>query len=148
MRYFEDIETGDSHDLGSHTFTESEITAFAREYDPQPFHVDPEAARDSAFGGLIASGWHTASVCMRLLVENYLNDSASAGARGVRELRWHAPVRPGDTVSCRVEVLETEPASNPRIGNVVNRLTGHVDDRLVVEWTADAMFERRAARTE
>ncbi|MFB6191729.1 MAG: MaoC family dehydratase [Haloarculaceae archaeon] len=148
MRYFEDIEAGQSHDLGSHTFTEAGITAFAREYDPQPFHVDPEAARESSFGELIASGWHTASVCMRLLVENYLNDTASAGARGVRELRWHAPVRPGDTISCRVEVLETEPASNPHIGNVVNRLTGHVDGDLAVEWTADAMFERREVRTE
>lgn len=145
MRYWEDIDVGDVHEFGSHEVTETEITAFAEQYDPQPFHVDEELARESAFGGLVASGWHTGSLCMRMLVDNYLSESASAGARGIRELTWIEPVRPGDVLSCRLEVLETEPA-NERIGNVVNRLTGLVEDEPVIEWTADSMFERR--RTE
>ena len=144
MRYFEDIEVGDVHEFGSYEVTREELLTFAEQYDPQPFHVDEEAAEESMFGGLIASGWHTASICMRLLVDNYLSESASAGARGIRELQWIRPVRPGDTLSCRLEVLETE-AANERTGNVVNRLTGLVDGEPVIQWRADAMFERRSA---
>jgi acyl dehydratase len=142
MRYFEDIEVGDVHEFGSYEVTKEELLEFAEQYDPQPFHVDEEQASESMFGGLIASGWHTASICMRLLVDHYLSESASAGARGVRELRWLAPVHPGDTISCRLEVLETE-AANERTGNVVNKLTGLVDGEPVIEWTSDAIFERR-----
>jgi acyl dehydratase len=146
MRYYEDIEVGDVHEFGAYEVTEEEIVNFAEQYDPQPFHVDPEGAEESAFGELVASGWHTASICMRMLVDNHLNESASAGARGVRELKWLDPVRPGDVLSVRLEVLETEPASNPRIGNVVSKLTGIANgDREVIQWTADSMFERREA---
>lgn len=148
MRYFEDIEAGDVHEFGSHTVTKAEIVDFAEQFDPQPFHLDEDAAADSIFGGLVASGWHTASLCMRLLVDGYMSEAASAGARGIRDLRWKQPVRPGDTLTCRLEVLETEPdAGNPDVGNVVTRLTGIVDGETeVIQWEADAMFYREEAR--
>lgn len=144
MHYFEDMEVGDVKEFGERTVTEEEIRSFAEEYDPQPFHVDKEAAANSQFGGLIASGWHTASVCMRLLVDNHLSESASAGARGVRELKWIRPVRPGDTITCRLEILEKEPGDGP-VGTVVSELTGLVDGDPVIRWEAEAMFEKRDA---
>ena len=109
-QYFEDFEPGQIVELGSRTVTEEEIVAFAREWDPQPFHVDPDAARESVFGGLIASGWHTGAMWMRLYVDSLLGSAASQGSPGVEELRWLAPVRPGDTLTGRLEVLETVPS--------------------------------------
>ncbi|MCB1169684.1 MAG: MaoC family dehydratase [Leptospiraceae bacterium] len=109
MIYYEDIEVGQAFELGSYTVTEEEILEFARKYDPQPFHIDPEAARDSMFGGLIASGWHTASICMRLYVDTILNRSASMGSPGLDQLRWKRPVRPGDTLTGRFRVTERRP---------------------------------------
>jgi acyl dehydratase len=108
--YFEDFEPGRAYELGSHTITEEEIVAFARAWDPQPFHVDPEAARASPFGGLIASGWHTGSLWMRLYVDSILASAAAMGSPGIEELRWLAPVRPGDTLSGRLIVLEATPS--------------------------------------
>lgn len=117
--YFEDFEEGQVFGLGEKTLTKEEIVAFAREYDPQPFHVDEEAARGSAFGGLVASGWHTAAVFMRLYVDAVLHRAASMGSPGVEELRWLKPVRPGDPLSASLTVLGTEPSSrNPRRGTV------------------------------
>jgi acyl dehydratase len=104
--YFEDFEPGRAYELGRHTITEEEIVAFARAWDPQPFHVDPEAARASPFGGLIASGWHTGSLWMRLYVDSILASAAAMGSPGIEELRWLAPVRPGDTLSGRLIVLD------------------------------------------
>jgi acyl dehydratase len=106
-RHFEDIETGEIHDLGTYTADREEMIAFARRYDPQPIHVDPEAAADTIYGGLIASGWHTAGSCMRLVARGFLNDAASIGSFGLDDLRWTAPVRPGDTVSVTLDVAET-----------------------------------------
>jgi acyl dehydratase len=106
-RYFEDYVAGSVHEFGSILVDESEIIDFARRYDPQPFHTDPAEAQKSVFGGLIASGWHTASMTMRLLVEHYISHVASLGSPGVDELRWLKPVRPGDTLSLRVTLLET-----------------------------------------
>lgn len=142
MHYFEDMEVGDVKEFGERTVTKDDIQSFAEEFDPQPFHVDEEAAANSQFGGLIASGWHTASVCMRMLVDNHLSASASAGARGVRELKWIRPVRPGDTLSCRLEILEKEPGDGP-VGTIVSELTGLVDGEPVIRWEAEAMFEKR-----
>jgi acyl dehydratase len=142
VRYFEDIEVGEVAEFGDHTVTRQEIVEFAEQFDPQPFHIDETAAKASQFDGLIASGWHTASLCMRMLVDNYLSDSASAGARGVEELRWLRPVRPGDTLTCRLEVVETEASDRP-VGTVVSELTGLVDGEPVVRWQADTMFEKR-----
>lgn len=107
-RYFEDYLPGSVHEFGSVTIEESEIIEFGRRFDPQPFHTDPEAAKKTVFGGLIASGWHTASLAMRLLVDNYVSRVASLGSPGVDEIRWRKPVRPGDTLSIRVTVLESK----------------------------------------
>ena len=104
-RFFEDYVPGTVHDCGSVTVAESEVIEFARRYDPQPFHVDPLAARQSPFGGLIASGWHTAALMMRLYVDHYLSHVASLASPGIDELRWLKPVRPGDTLAVRVTVL-------------------------------------------
>ena len=108
--YFEDLEPGRVHELGSHTVSEEEIVAFARQWDPQSFHVDPEAAKESVFGGLIASGWHTGAMWMRLYVDSLLDGAASMGSPGIEELRWLAPVRPGDTLLGRLTVLEATPS--------------------------------------
>ncbi len=107
--YFEDFWAGQVVELGSHTVTEEEIVAFARQWDPQPFHVDPEAAKETVFGGLIASGWHTGAIWMRCYVDTLLGP-ASQGSPGIEELRWPAPVRPGDTLASRLTVLETTPS--------------------------------------
>ena len=105
-RYFEDYEADCTYDCGQRLVLESEIIEFAQRYDPQPFHVDPVEAGRSIYGGVIASGWHTGALTMRLLVENYVSTVASLGAPGIETLRWPAPVRPGDTLTVTVEVLE------------------------------------------
>ncbi len=107
-RYFEDYLPGDVHEFGFIAISEAEIIEFARRFDPQPFHIDPEAATQTAFGGLIASGWHTASITLRLLVDHYVSKVASLGSPGVDEVRWRQPVRPGDNLSVRVTVLEAK----------------------------------------
>ncbi|HXT89739.1 MAG TPA: MaoC family dehydratase [Trebonia sp.] len=118
-RYFEDYVPGLTVDCGSFSMSEAEIIAFAKEYDPQPFHVDPVGAKDGPFGGLIASGWHTTSMMMRQLVEHYVSPESSLGAAGVDEIRWPRPVRPGDTLHVRATVLEARrSASKPDRGIV------------------------------
>jgi acyl dehydratase len=118
-RYFEDYIVGAAHEFGSIAVEEAEIIAFARRFDPQPFHLDPQAAKESIFGGLIASGWHTASMMMRLVVDHYLTHTTSLGSPGVDELRWIKPVRPGDMLSVRATILEaTRSRSKPDRGLV------------------------------
>jgi acyl dehydratase len=120
--YFEDFEPGRVYELGSHTVTEEEIVAFGRAWDPQPLHVDPVAAESSPFGGLIASGWHTGSLWMRMYVDSMLGSAAAMGSPGIEELRWLAPVRPGDTLSARLVVLETTPSErHPGRGTLRSR---------------------------
>jgi acyl dehydratase len=120
-RYFEDYVEGDVHRFGSITVDGDEIIAFAKRFDPQPFHVDPKAAKLTQFGGLIASGWHTSSMAMRLFADNYLTKVASLASPGVDELRWLKPVRPGDTLSMRVTVLKATPSkSKPDRGAVTS----------------------------
>ena len=106
LSYFEDYVPGASYECGSVSFDQAGIVAFGKEFDPQPFHVDPVAAADSPYGGLIASGWHTASAVMRVLVENYLSAESSLGSPGLDEIRWPHPVRPGDTLRIRATVVE------------------------------------------
>jgi acyl dehydratase len=106
LSYFDDYLTGTTYDCGSVSVGEAEILAFAKQFDPQPFHVDPEAAAGGPFGGLVASGWHTAVLVMRQLVDRYLPEEASLGSPGLDEMRWPAPVRPGDTLRVRATVLE------------------------------------------
>ena len=107
-RYLEDYEPGSVHEFGTIAVEEADIIEFARCFDPQIFHTVPQAARDTIYGGLIASGWHTASMMMRLFVDYYLSGIASLGSPGVDELRWKKPVRPGDALSLRVTVMETK----------------------------------------
>jgi acyl dehydratase len=106
QRYFEDYIAGTVHEFGPITVAEDEIIDFARRYDPQDFHTDPELARQSMYGGLIASGWHTASMMMRLLVQEYLSPVSSLGSPGIDELRWLQPVRPADRLVVRVHILD------------------------------------------
>ncbi|WP_254532513.1 MaoC family dehydratase [Natrinema gelatinilyticum] len=145
MRYYEDIEVGETQEFGEYHVTKEEIIEFAERYDPQPFHVDEDAAAESAFGELVASGWHTASICMRMLVDGPIQDRASMGARGVDELRWKRPVKPGDTLSIRTEVLDKRVSeSDPRRGYVDSRLEGITQNGdVVISWIGLGMIARR-----
>ncbi len=106
MRYAEDFPVGVRRELGSTTLVEDEVIRFAREFDPQPFHVDKAAAEQGFYGGIIASGWHTCSLTMRIMVDNYLADAAALGSPGIDELRWLKPVRPGDRLTVYSTVRE------------------------------------------
>ena len=106
MRYWEDIREGEWVDCGSHGFTAEGIQAFAREYDPQPFHLEPEAAKKTVFGGIIASGFHTLALVNRLAHDCYLKDVASMGSTALDDVRWEQPVRPGDHLTLRLRVQE------------------------------------------
>jgi len=118
-RYFEDYIEGSVHEFGSIRVSPEDIIAFADRFDPQPFHTHPDSAKDTVYGGLIASGWHTGSLAMRLLVDHYLPGAASLGSPGLDELRWMRPVRPGDNLSIRVTILEARrSASKPDRGLV------------------------------
>jgi acyl dehydratase len=118
-RYFDDFKVGDVIDLGRHTITKHEIIAFARQFDPQAFHLDEEAAAQTMFGGLIASGWHTGSLMMRLLYEGAIKHTVSLGSPGIDEMRWLKPVRPDDTLAARMIVTECIPSrSRPDRGIV------------------------------
>src|SRR5689334_16130433 len=105
-RYFEDYVPGSIYEFGSISVDREEIISFAKRYDPQDFHTDPESAKQTVFGGLIASGWQTAGLMMRLYADHYLSKVASLSSPGVDELRWKLPVRPGDELSIRVTVVE------------------------------------------
>ena len=109
-RYFEDYVTGAVYEYGYITVTEAEILEFAQSYDPQPIHVDREFAAAGPFGGLIASGWHTAGVMMRMLCDHYVSRVASLASPGVDELRWATPLRPGDRLRLRTEIVEARPS--------------------------------------
>ena len=111
-RHLEDYVEGDIHEFGPITITEADIIEFGNKFDPQVFHTDPIKAKETAYGGLIASGWHTSSLFMRLFVENYLAGKASLGSPGVDELRWLQPVRPGDSLTLRVTVHKVKPSTS------------------------------------
>ena len=145
-QYFEDIDVGERREFGNRTVSRDEILEFATQYDPQPIHTDEAPATETMMGGLVASGWHTAAICMRLIVDN-MSDRAFAGARGIDELRWIQPVRPGDTLSLEVEVLEKRPADGrAEIGYVDERLTGYNQDGdAVISWISLEMVYRRSA---
>ncbi|MDY6821414.1 MAG: MaoC family dehydratase [Deferribacterota bacterium] len=106
MRYFEDLEVGEKKSFGSVKVDKDEIIDFAKKFDPQYFHIDEEAAKKSIFGSLCASGWYTASITHRMVVENYFKDLSVLGSPGGDTLRWRKPVFPGDTLSVELEVME------------------------------------------
>jgi acyl dehydratase len=149
MRYWEDFKVGDVTELGTVDVTEEEIVAFAERYDPQPFHVDPVAAERGPFGGLIASGWHTGALFMGLFVRGVLLDSAAMGSPGIEQVRWTAPVRPGDRLSARITVTGSQPsATNPQRGTIFT--TSEVfnqDGVLVMTMQARGFFARKATST-
>ena len=145
MRYFEDFQIGEVSELGPVSVSEAEIVEFAERFDPQPFHIDPEAAQASPFGGLIASGWHTTALFMGMFVRGVLLDSASLGSPGVEEIRWTAPVRPGDTLRGRSTISDVQPsATNPRRGTVItaNEVLNQ-DGEVVMRLKARGFFARR-----
>lgn len=144
-RYFEDYLPGAVHEFGSFTIEEADIIEFGRRFDPQPFHIDVEAARHSAFGGLIASGWHTASVTMKLLVDNYVSHVASLGSPGVDEIRWRKPVRPGDTLTIRVTVVESKLSrSKPGQGTIRSYIeTMNQHREVVMTWKGIGLMRCR-----
>ena len=122
MKYWEDFKVGEVEQIGGKRVDHEEIIAFARQYDPQPFHIDEVAAKQSMYGGLIASGWHTCAMVMRMMCDAYMLQSASVGSPGIDKLKWLKPVRPGDTINARRTTLETrESKSKPDIG-IVNNL--------------------------
>jgi acyl dehydratase len=158
MKFFDDIRIGDVREFGKHTFSAEDIKRFARSFDPQPFHVDEEAAKRSHFGGLCASGWHTTAACMRLIVDYHKRFAAEMIARGERpakigpspgfkNLKWLRPIYAGDTVTFASEVVEMRPsASRPQWG-VVRMQTFGINQKgeRVYEIENAAFIERRAA---
>ncbi len=143
--HLEDLQPGQVHDLGRRTLSRDEIVAFAREWDPQAFHLDEQAAAASIYGGLIASGWHTVCVFMRLFADGLLSRAAALGSPGIEELRWLKPVRPGDTLAARLEVLEVRPSrSKPDRGIVRARsVVVNQNDEEVLTFVATLLFGRR-----
>jgi acyl dehydratase len=143
--YFDDLPAGTVIDLGTYAVTKAEILDFARKYDPQPFHTDEEAAKASIFGGLIASGWHTCSMMMRLLCDSLLLRAASLGSPGIDEVRWLLPVRPGDTLHGRMEVVEARASkSKPDRGVIKSRWeVRNQNGELVMTMNGNGMYGRR-----
>ncbi|TPG22767.1 MaoC family dehydratase [Sphingomonas koreensis] len=125
MQYFEDIEVGATASFGGYEVTRDEVIAFARAYDPQPFHLSDEAAAATHFGRLSASGWHTCAMTMSMVVANLReHKQAGLGSPGIDELRWLKPVYPGDTLRCETEIIDKRPSrSRPEMGSYRNRMT-------------------------
>ena len=146
-RYFEDYVAGAVHRFGSIAVEEDEVIAFASRFDPQDFHTDPEAARRTVFGGLIASGWHTAGLMMRLYAEHYLTKVGSLASPGVDELRWIKPVRPGDTLAVRVTILDAVPSRSKPDRGVVTSFIEVLNqaEEVVMSMRAINMIKRRDA---
>jgi len=128
-RYFEDYIPGEVFEFGERTVSEAEIVEFARQFDPQYFHIDPEKAKTSRFGGVIASGWHTVSLVMRIYVDHFVSHVASLASPGTDEIRWPNPVRPGDTLRLRVTILDS-------------RLSRSKSDRGVVRSKLEALNQK------
>jgi acyl dehydratase len=139
VRYLEDLKPGQAFESRHHTITQEAIVAFAREYDPQPFHLDPEAAKSSFFGKLIASGWHTAALTMKMLTETRMDLAAGLIGAGMEDLKWPTPLVPGDTIHVRVEILEARASkSRPEIGIVRTHVrTMREDGSAVLEMIAN-----------
>ena len=146
-RWFEDYVPGAVCVFGDIEITEADIVEFARRYDPQPMHVDPAAAARGAFGGLIASGWHTIALVMRTLVEHYLSHVAAIVSPGIDELRWMAPVRPGDVLRVRVTVEEAIPSRSKPDRGLVRTLIEALNqrDEVVLSMRAMNLMRRRGA---
>lgn len=145
-RYYEDVTVGTEQTLGSWRVTKDEIVDFASRFDPQPIHVDEEAAQESIFGELVASGIHTLSICMRIAVKEYYLQSENLAGERIDRLRWEQPVYPGETLTVRSTVVEKSPSdTHPNRGTIVSRIEmfNQADER-VLHLTVTAMFKRRS----
>jgi acyl dehydratase len=143
--FWEDYQVGKTVEFGSCRVTAEDITGFAREFDPQPFHLDEEAARSTLLGGLAASGWHSCAMLMRMICDNYAAESASMGSPGMEEVRWLRPVRPGDVLRVRRTCIDRRPSrSRPQMGfarftwEIYNQSGDHL-----MSATGTGMFARR-----
>jgi Acyl dehydratase len=143
--YFEDVTVGDTERFGRYEVTREEIIEYARQFDPQPFHLDEEAAKASPFGGLIASGWHTGAMLIRMLNDHSIPRAATTGALGFDDLKWVKPVRPGDILSVETRVLEkAESRSRPEIGVVkVESRVSSQDGELKMSLVSIVLYRRR-----
>lgn len=145
--YFEDFPVGLAGRLGQKVVSEAEVIDFARQFDPQPMHLDPDVASKSLLGGVAASGWHTCAMLMRLICDGFLGRTAGKGSPGLREVRWLRPVRPGDVLTADYEVLESRPSgSRPDLG--ICRIRYQVvrqDGEAVMTWDCTHFFGRRPA---
>ena len=137
-KYFDDYQPGLTYDCGTVSVSQDEIVSFGKDFDPQPFHVDPVAAARGPFRGLIASGWHTAGLVMRQIVAHFLPAEASLGSPGLDEIRWPEPVRPGDTLRIQATVTEARRSQSRPDRGIVKTLIEAVnqDDRPVMRATA------------
>lgn len=160
MNWYEDIRIGDVYMTGRHVFTADEVKAFARRFDPQPFHVDEAAAVKSHFGALCASGWHTAIAWMRLMLEHRRREAEASQSRGervgqygpalgIRDLRWLKPVYAGDTIDYRSEIVEMRVSnSRPGFGLITIRTTGtNQKGEIAISWVSTSFVERRSEQT-
>ena len=146
MKFYEDIEVGTKSAFGHYEVTREEVMDFASRYDPQPFHLDDEAAAQTHFGRLSASGWHTCSMTMAMMVENMKGEkSAGLGSPGVDQLRWKKPVYPGDTLRCETEVIEKRrSASRPEMGIFKSLIrTFNQDGDMVLEMVSNGLIRTR-----
>ena len=145
MRYWEDFKVGEVEQIGGKKVERDEVIAFAKQFDPQPFHVDETAAKDSMYGGLIASGWHTCAMVMRMMCDAYMLQSASVGSPGIDNLKWLKPVRPGDTLRAQRTTLESRTSkSRPEIGIVSNLWeVFNQEGEMVMSMQGYGMFRRR-----
>ncbi len=145
MQYFEDLVVGEEEYFGSYEVTRDEVIEFARKYDPQPFHLSDEAAAQTHFGRLAASGWHSCAMVMAVIVKHMMGRQAGLGSPGLDELRWMKPVFPGDTLHVRGTILEKTPSrSRPEMGSFRTRLTvANQDDEPVLSYVSIALIRRR-----
>ncbi|KQM77793.1 acyl dehydratase [Sphingomonas sp. Leaf22] len=149
MRYFEDIAVGETARFGSYRVERDAVIDFARQYDPQPFHLSDEAAAQTHFGRLAASGWHSCAMTMAMLVDHWTaNPIASLGAAGIDELRWKRPVYPGDTLSCETVVRSVRASrSRAEMGNVASEVTvRNQTDEVVLTFISQALIATRAGK--
>jgi acyl dehydratase len=147
--FWEDFPVGQVREFGHYEVSREAVLAFARQFDPQPFHLDDAAAEASLFGRLSASGWHTCAMAMRMMCDGYLLESASLGSPGIEKLNWLKPVYPGDVLHLRVEVLEARPmTSRPSVGLVRSRTTVlNQNDDAVLSMEGVGMLRRRSTAT-
>lgn len=148
MQYFEDIEIGRTERFGEYRVTREEVVDFASRYDPQPFHLDDEAAAETHFGRLSASGWHTCAMTMAMVVENMKAiEHAGLGSPGIDELRWKKPVYPGDTLRCETQVIDkTRSRSRPEMGSFRKSMTVfNQNDEVVMTFVSIGLIKVREA---